>query len=218
MTPAWYDNIPGYVWDEEAGLYRKLDKKGKKDEWIAFLILVAILIDLHDRAADRFSLLVEDALEGRILVVDLQQALMLELRHLYNASSALAVGGYGNMTTAEFERNALILRGEYRYMVGFMRDLMSGKLTLAQADARVRLYAGKAYSRFWFEHTRRQRIKGKIEERWITRHDERVCHTQDRQGCAELGALGWVPIGSLPNPGDGTTQCLGACRCRKEYR
>jgi hypothetical protein len=200
------------------GRYRVVLPDGRLGALVSRDEIVRLIKDVHDASASRFGLLAQDAVAGRITAADFQQAMMLELRHLYNASSALAVGGYNNMTAVEWGRNGQILRGEYQYLVGFAQDIADGKLSPAQADARARLYAGKAYSRFWAENTLQQQAAGFTKERWNTAADERVCTGGMRLGCAGLGELGWVQAGTLPNPGDGSTECLGACRCDKEYR
>jgi hypothetical protein len=200
------------------GRYRVILPDGRLGALVARDTIVGLIRDVHDASSARFGLLAQDAVAGLITPADFQQAMMLELRHLYNASSALAVGGYNNMTAVEWGRNGQILRGEYAYLAGFAQDIADGKLTPAQADARARLYAGKAYSRFWAEHSLQQLVAGFTEERWNTAADERVCTGGMRLGCQGLGELGWVPAGTLPNPGDGSTVCLGACRCAKEYR
>ena len=213
-------SLPGYVWDTRfgSGRYRIILPDGRLGALVSRDEIVSVVRNLHDASAARFGLLAQDAVAGRIAVADFQQAMMLELKHLYNASSALAVGGYNKMTAVEWGRNGQILRGEYAYLAGFAQDIADGKLTPAQADARARLYAGKAYSRFWAEHSLQQQAAGYTQERWNTAADERVCTGGERAGCQGLGDLGWVAIGTLPNPGDGSTQCLGACRCDKEFR
>lgn len=216
----WFEALPGYAWDTrmKGGRYRLILPDGRLGPLVARDEIIRLVKDLHDASATRFGLLAQDAVAGRITASDFQQAMMLELRHLYNASSALAVGGYNKMTAVEWGRNGQILREEYRYLAGFAQDIADGKLTPAQADARARLYAGKAYSRFWAENSLVQVRAGFAEEQWVTAADERVCHDGERLGCNELGQLGWVIIDTLPNPGDGSTECLGACRCEKEYR
>lgn len=219
-NPPWFESLPGYAWDNRfrGGRYRIILPDGRLGALVSRDEIVAVVRNLHDASAARFGLLAQDAVAGRITAADFQQAMMLELKHLYNASSALAVGGYNRMTAVEWGRNGQILRSEYGYLAGFAQDIADGKLSPAQADARARLYAGKAYSRFWAEHSLQQQAAGFTEERWNTAADERVCTGGERAGCQGLGELGWVAIGTLPNPGDGSTECLGACRCDKEFR
>jgi hypothetical protein len=38
----------------------------------------------------------------------------------------------------------------------------------------------------------------------------------DREGCLELAALGWQPIGTLPKIGESV--CIVNCHCRFAYR
>jgi hypothetical protein len=211
-----FESLPGYMWDDRMAGGRYRDASGRL---VSAETIRALLVDIHDASASRFAALARDAVEGHIGAAHFQRAMMVELRHLYNATSALAVGGYSRMTFAEYGRNGQILRQEYRYLAGFAQDIADGKLSVAQAEARARLYAGKAYSRYWDEISRVYQRSGAGEERWVTAADELVCHDgKDRMGCAELGQRGWVPIGTLPNPGDGSTTCLGACRCHKEFR
>lgn len=217
--PKLLPGLPGYTWDTRmsGGRYRVLLPDGRLGALVSADTIRGLVRDLHDASAERFALLAQDAVAGLILPADFQEAMTRELRHLYNASSALAVGGYNNMTSVEYGRNGQILRGEYQALAGFAQDIADGKLTPAQAAARAKLYAGKAYSRFWAEHSLQQANSGATTEQWITAADERVCTGGERLGCNELGALGPQPIGTLPNPGDGSTECLGACRCSKEY-
>jgi hypothetical protein len=223
---SWFEALPGYAWDTRlgsTGRYRVILPDGRLGAIVSAESLTKLVRELHDASATRFGLLAQDAVLGKITPADFQAAMMTELRHLYNASSALAVGGYNHMTSVEYGRNGQILRGEYRYLAGFAQAIANGDVSLAQADARARLYAGKAYSRFWAEHSLQQEQAGMDEERWITAEDERVCTTAVSfgdvlSGCRQLGEMGWVPIGTLPAPGAGLTPCLGSCRCTKEAR
>ena len=219
----WFTSLPGFAWDKRlgsTGRYRVILPDGRLGAIVSADSLTNLVRELHDASGARFGALAQDAVLGKITPADFQAAMMTELRHLYNASSALAVGGYNHMTSVEYGRNGQILRGEYRFLAGFAQAIANGDVSLAQADARARLYVGRAYSRFWSEFSLQQIQGGMDEERWNTQEDERVCHTSKdgKIGCVELGDLGWVRIGTLPAPGANEQPCGGACRCSKSFR
>lgn len=225
MPSPW---LPGYMWDPRmrGGRYRHLLPDGRLGRMVAARDLVADLRRMHDASADLFARLAVEAVQGRITPAVFQQALMDELRNLYNATSALAVGGWRNMTPTIWGRNGHILRDEYQYLANFAQAIANGELTEAEAAARARLYVGKAYSRYWDEEMRRLQASGIFTEyRWRTVKDAEVCtgvmgpFGATRLGCQELELRDWQPIGSFGTvPGAGATACLGNCRCWLEYR
>ena len=216
-------SLPGFAWDTRlsGGRYRRVLPNGALGRIVARDEIVGLLRTVSDASGERFAQMARAAVEGAITPAEFFRAMQSELRALYNSTSALAVGGWNRMTPVEWGRNGRILGlgtkeypvGEYTSLRNFAQDILDGKLTAAQAMARARLYSGKAYSRFWAEETLRLQAAGYAEERWLDVGDERECNR-----CPELAARGWVPIGTLPNPGDGSTPCLGACRCNKQAR
>jgi len=118
---------------------------------------------------------------------------------------------------AAWGRNGQILRYEYAYWRDFMREIMAdGAVWTDKAlRARVALYIGKAFSRYWAED-RLQKLNDLdfTEERWYDVADEAEC-----DDCPAFAALNWVPLGTIKTvPGAGATECLGNCRCRMAYR
>ena len=49
------------------------------------------------------------------------------------------------------------------------------------------------------------------EELWVLGIAE---HCED---CVYYAGMDWQPIGTVPTPGDGSTQCIVNCYCHKEY-
>lgn len=210
--------LPGYVWDKRlrgGGRYREVLPSGALGKLVSRQRIVEGLRAIHDGTARRLGDLAADAAEGRITAAEFQRAMMIDLKNLYNGSSALARGGWSQMDPASWGRNGQILRGEYGFLAGFAQELADGKLSPAQARARAAMYVGKAYSRFWAEDNALKKASGEFtEERWNDSGDQRECHD-----CAVLGKRNWVLIGSLGTvPGAGDTACGGACRCDIEYR
>lgn len=216
--------LPGYAFDPRlggTGRYRHVLPDGRLGRIVSRSEIIGLLRDVSDASGAKFAGMARAAVEGRITASEFFRAMQGELRALYNATSALAVGGWNKMGPVEWGRNGRILGlgtkeypvGEYTSLAKFAQAIANGELTPAQAAARARLYAGKAYSRFWAEDRLQQIAAGMVEERWDDTGDERECDS-----CRALAARGWVPIGTLPSPGDGTTPCLGNCRCRLRYR
>lgn len=77
--------------------------------------------------------------------------------------------------------------------------------------ARAMMYVAAGWSVTWFLNTIQNRFGGKTEERRILGLGD---HCPD---CLRYAAMGWQPIGTLPDPGVGSV-CRANCRCRKEYR
>ena len=206
--------LPEFAWDARAGRYRDLST----GRFVGRNVIIDLLRAVVDTSATRLEQLAAMAARGEIPAGLFQQAAMLELKNLHLASAALGAGGWDRLTQADFGRVGGILRGEYVYLARFARDLEKKDLTEAQAMARARLYAGKGYAQYYkAEMVRKQRAaerKGKVlMVRWHTLGDNRVC-----ADCARYGAMGWQPVGTFPVPGDGSTACLGNCRCSLEYR
>jgi hypothetical protein len=215
MSPRGY--LPGYVWDERmsyGGRYRIVLPDGRLGQLVSRERIIEGLRSMTLQSQKLLSDLAEDVVAGYLLPADFQQAAMLTLRSLYGSTSALARGGWDRMDAAAWGRNGQLLRTEYTYLRRFTQELTDGNLTAAQARMRAGLYAGRAYSRFWDEDRRVAIAENRgTEERWIALDDPATCGD-----CLTLEAKGWVPIGTLPNPGDGSTECLGNCRCRRDTR
>lgn len=204
---------PGFVFDLRmagGGRYREVLASGSLGKMVSAKDITSLARNMADAQSDRLALLARDAVEGKLSPAMFEAAVRSELRNAYSANAALGRGGFQRMTAVEYGRNGATLRDEYQYLRGFAQDIADGKLTVAQAEARARLYGGKAYSRYTDEDARLRRESGEFtEEKWgPTRGDDQVCGD-----CSGFAAMGWQPLGTFPSPGDGSTACLGACRC-----
>ena len=210
---------PGYMWDSRmagGGRYRHVLADGRLGKMISVKDIAAQSQQIADGLSDRLAYLAQQAVEDKITPAFFQQAMKSELRNAYNANAALGKGGVNQMTAVEWGRNGGLLQSEYQHLAKFAQDIADGKLTVAQAQARARLYGGKAYSRYTDEDARRKRESGEYtQERWgPTVGDDVVCHTRDGVlGCFERAAMGWQPLGTHPVVAGGFTPCLGNCRC-----
>jgi len=212
-------DLPNYVWDTSAkgGRYRTLLADGRLGRFVANEFMADALREMATNGEEALFQLARAVRDGVLKPVEVQLASQIVLKDLYNAFTALAYGGWSNVPFAAWGRNGQILRYEYAYWRDFMREIMADGATWTDKAlrARVALYVGKAFSRYWTED-RLQKLSDLdfAEERWYDVGDEVEC-----SDCPALAAMGWVPLGTIKTvPGAGATECLGNCRCRMSYR
>ena len=111
---------------------------------------------------------------------------------------------------------------------GFAREVASGKqarngILLVRSD----LYASAARGTYedmgtyvnqvYGGRTQERRVLGDAEHcRTVRTRAEAVLGQPGLEGCVELAAKGWQPIGSLPKIGQ--SPCRSNCKCTKIYR
>lgn len=197
--------LPAYSWD--ARVHNYVDIASGK--FVARSDVLGLLDDVTQSVGSTIGDLAAAAQRGDISARQFYEGARRTLKHGYNADVALGMGGWDRVTPAEWGRNGGHLRRQYDYLRNFADQIEKGEVTEAQAAARGRLYADGAHDRYWETHERGMAAAGYNEAHWRTVGDERTCEI-----CLGLEALGWVPVGTLPNPGE----VHPGCRCRKEYR
>jgi hypothetical protein len=107
--------------------------------------------EFADQAMGESDKLIERLMrDGDLTIQEWQSEMRTLLKDTYRAMYELAVGGRENMTQADYGRLGGILAEQYRYLDRFAADLAEGKLSLAQALYRARLYIAsstQAYER-----------------------------------------------------------------------
>ena len=141
--------LPGYRYNKAAARYIS-NKTGR------FVARSSIL-----------SLLDGEVLQREMEVGRLTQALMdkqispsvfiarfrAELRQAHLQFGSLGAGGWDRLTQADYGRMGGILQADYRRLNGFAQDIISGKISEAQALNRAGMYMGNARREYW--HTYR---------------------------------------------------------------
>ena len=168
------------------------------------------------RTDDGFRLLRRMAsalISGNADVATWERGMALELRRAHLQMTALGKRGWGNITASDLSRVQERLRSEYEYLARFGREISEGALSEAQILARVQLYENGVQSSYWRADTEYQRASQDMtQERRIVNQAAENC-----SDCVGYEVQGWVAIGSLPAPGEGSV-CLSNCKCTKEYR
>jgi hypothetical protein len=150
--------------------------------------------------------------QGVTSLGDWQRSLALLLKQLHLGQFILGRGGIAHTTPADFLEVGRILKDEYRYLEGFGRDLAAGRLSVAQARARARLYLAKSRLSFWAGQ-RQAQAQGPLPVE-MRRSLAPVEHCTE---CITYAAAGWMPLGALPLP-TVDCSCRSNCRCTVEYR
>lgn len=157
------------------------------------------------------------------------------LKTEYIALTALGSGGFANIPPSTINhiegdpnRPGPTLGYSLSRLLALGRQLAAGAISGATALARIPAFA--AAGNGIFEEARRESHRVAREAdggpaHWLERNvlgDADHCHTVKASmrstgtpGCPELTALGWVPLGTLPPPGERT--CHQNCKCHLEY-
>lgn len=148
---------------------------------------------------------------GQINLADWQTQMANQIRMIHLASASLAVGGWAQMTPADYGRVGAALRLQYQYLQQFAMQIELGAQPLnGRLITRAMLY-GQAGRAFYEEMLREQAIRsGMNQERRVLGAAE---HCDD---CVRISGMGWRPIGSLPRIGN--SKCRTNCKCAFQYR
>ena len=201
------NRIPPYRWNAGAGRYVDV----ATGRFIPKQAEVRALDERIKAGIDQVQAVTAGMTRGVVTVAEWQTAVAVELRRMHTQAAALGRGGWQQMTPRDWGHVGRALRDEYAYLRGFAEALASGTLSEAQINARVSQYVNGIWSRYWRGETSAMQGAGMTEERRILTPAE---HCKDCEGYA---AQGWQPLGSLPEPGEGSA-CGHNCRCIKVYR
>lgn len=198
----------GYFWDKVKAAFISI-RSGKE--------ATVAQVQAHlDRYGVRFTqrnldTVTRDLIKGKVPLAVWQQKAAAEIKNAWMVNLVVGKGGVNNLTLSDYGRAGNRLRGVYGHLNRFALDIASGKLSQAQILARIKLYSNNTMTAYYDGLTAAKQAVGYDQERRILQPAE---HCADCVGYAEQG---WVPIGTLPEPGIGSV-CNGNCRCLKEYR
>lgn len=136
-----------WVWDDIKKFFK--DVAGKIAESLGFGAVEGLRDEFTDKVMGESDNLIEQLLvTGEIDVQGWVGEMRVLIKDTYRALYELAIGGRNNMTPADYGRLGGILQEQYRYLDGFAEDLARGKLSLAQAQYRARMYIESATQAF----------------------------------------------------------------------
>lgn len=197
----------GYTWDDNVARYRQ------RGQFVAQRDIERVLQDRIDEGIDRLEDNLAALLEEGADLQEWQLASVVELRRAHTQSLAYGRGGWDKVTFQEWGELGARLKDEYRLLNDFSLEIAAGELSEAQIRDRMNQFAEKSWNGFWEGQTKAKKDAGFVEERRVL--DPSAEHCDD---CLRLAALGWQPIGTLPEPADGSTRCKSRDKCSKVYR
>lgn len=159
---------------------------------------------------DKLTELGDHLISGEINTREWEDDFAKTLKEVLVNSYVLGRGGMKQMTARDLGITSGIMREQYTYLRNFAGEIMRGRMSIAQFQARSKLYAEKAYSVYWMGRLEAFRAEGYLWERDILTPGESCV------SCLRIAARGWVRLGT--NPAIGVDRiCKNNCRCRKEF-
>ena len=195
-----------WSYDRNTGRYR--DEKGRFLSQKAVEALVDSRIGKLDSTLKRVTRMLVD---GNITLDQWQASVRETIKAAHIQAAIIGHGGRGEMGSAGYGRIGQRLVQEYRFLQGFARDLLDGRVSAAMALARISLYGQSVRGSYLQgEELRKQQQGFSLMRRKL---DPQAQHCQD---CLAFAARGIVPIGAVPLPGQ-RCACRSRCRCSVEY-
>lgn len=141
---------------------------------------------------------------GSITLEQWQTAVAYELKDAHLAQALYAIGGKNNATQANYGRVGGTLADEYRYLANFANDIAAGRVSEAQALARIHQYGNATQQSYWKEYKLLSELIY-----WRLGNTEKHCGI-----CPSLASGSPYKPNELNQvPGDGNTPCRGHCDC-----
>lgn len=148
-----------------------------------------------------------------------QNAFADDLKLLALAIHAAGVGGVARLTGDDLVHVSHGLRFHFKRLNRFARQIARGIVTPEVAQRRAALYPESIVIGGFDDARRRShQVAGFTLERNVLdrQADHCIGGTPDFPDCPMLTMRGWVPIGTLPKPGE--RRCLMHCRCELQFR
>lgn len=182
----------------------------KKGQFVSKDDLDELVLAYNNQQADALQDITKRLLNKRIGVNSWIREVSAALKPAHINAYMVGIGGKAQMNSAEYGKLGAVLKEEYKYLRQFGRDILDKKLSRAQIEARINLYAESLYRSY-----EKGRESGHIANgfKW----ERRIRNASEScQDCIDYAQRGWVELGELPVPGD-RCQCKRNCRCTKEY-
>lgn len=198
----------GYGWNEVAHRYYDAET----GRFVPQSEIRNALENLIDQSGLNMNALTQSLQDGKISLADWQTGMMREIKLTHTASAALANGGWGQMTQADWGATGQLIREQYAYLRNFAKEIADGTQPLdGRMLVRADMYADAGNGTFWEIDKRSHLQDGYDIGRRVL--ESGADHCDD---CLEYASEGWMPIDDIPEIGN--SQCLTRCRCEIEYR
>lgn len=197
-----------YRWNEKAGRYI-----GPNGNFVSKQEVQRAINEAIDQSAKEMRAAALLFREGDLSLSEWQLLMEREIKNTHLANAAAAVGGWAQMTQADYGRVGNQVKAQYQYLRSFVQDIQKGLTLDGRFLNRVGLYIEAGRATFSLFEKLRNKARGMTEERNLLGAAE---HCTGDGSCTQQTARGWVPIGELLPVGQ--RLCKVKCKCMIEYR
>jgi hypothetical protein len=193
-----------FTYDERTRRYRAPNGK--------FVTNVRGVLDATlDKSGKEVKALAQSLRDGKINLTDFRQAMRDNIKSSHLASTALAKGGWQQMTQADMGRAGARIRREYGMLERMIQQIGAGEQRLdGTLLRRSEMYTQSARGTYHDAERVEQARRGVSQERRVLGQAD---HCED---CVTAAAIGWAAIGTLPRIGESV--CRVNCRCVFEFK
>lgn len=193
-------SVGGLRWNPT--LARYIDARGRMVSTVA----VRRALDASIRNAQgRARQYAEQLRAGDLTLAEWEMDMRVLIKDVQIWSVAGAAGGWAQLGPAEYGRIGSLVRDQYEYLYAFTQSIATGRTSLAAVGARAVLYVEAGRRSYEMQQLVADRDAGLDEE-------ANTLGPADHCGeCPDWTARGWLPVGTIPLPGD--RECIVRCKC-----
>jgi len=196
---------PTYRWNAVAGRY--IAPNGRFVALSEIRRYLDLTLDANER---RIVGLGQQLRERSITLAEWQIGMRDALKDIHLASSALARGGWAQMSQADFDAVSDKLAFQYDRLQRLSKQIENGLPLDGRFRRRTELYAQSGRVTYHEALRQEMAIRGMKEERSV------LASADHCSECVSEAGRGWVPIGDLVTIGERI--CKSNCRCTVDFR
>jgi hypothetical protein len=193
-----------YSWNEIAGRYRGADGK-----FVSFEKIRTYLDHALDSNEARVASLASQLRNRQITLAEWQMAMRDTIKDIHLASSALARGGWAQMSEADYAKVAEKIEFQLMKLNQFALQIEKGLPLDGRFARRTTLYAQSG------RVTYHESLRNEMALRGYTLEKSVLASSDHCSECVSEAAKGFVPIGELILIGERI--CRSNCRCHVEF-
>jgi hypothetical protein len=193
-----------YSWNEIAGRYRGADGK-----FVSFEKIRTYLDHALDSNEARVASLASQLRNRQITLAEWQMAMRDTIKDIHLASSALARGGWAQMSDADYAKVAEKIEFQLMKLNQFALQIEKGLPLDGRFARRTTLYAQSG------RVTYHESLRNEMALRGYTLEKSVLASSDHCSECVSEAAKGFVPIGELILIGERI--CRSNCRCHVEF-
>jgi predicted unusual protein kinase regulating ubiquinone biosynthesis (AarF/ABC1/UbiB family) len=193
-----------YSWNEVAGRYR-----GANGQFVSFERIRSFLDQALDRNEARVASLASKLRNRQITLAEWQIEMRDTIKDIHLASSALARGGWAQMSEVDYAKVAEKIEFQLQKLNDFALQIEKGLPLDGRFARRTTLYAQSG------RVTYHESLRNEMALRGFTLEKSVLASSDHCSECVSEAAKGFVPIGDLVLIGERI--CRSNCRCHVEF-